>query len=199
MILTKNTAHEEQGLARLIDQFRNLPVTRGILASWLRGVQRFENCLFEVLEARDPLTATGVQLDNLGLLVGVFRNGQGDTEFRTRILLRVRINRSQGRPEDVIAILASLGGAYEYEEKYPASFRVYSFSSGDIDRPLIEALRLVKPAGVAFEFQGNSEGLLDHAIQFDHTSPFITAYANGGFAHTSGTQADNYPVHVVRF
>lgn len=203
MIPSLNSSHEKEGMALVIDQFANATVMRGILASWLRGVQRFENVLAELLAERTLPGAVGLQLEALGSLVGELRNGRADLEFEAAIRLRVLINRSQGRTEDVLGIIRTLTGVkYLYSEPEPAYFRVYSTSSLALDRSLIAAIRLVKPAGVQFEFQGNSlsagPGIAPDEIQFDHAAPYIVAPFNGGLAHTSGIW-DNAPIYSVSY
>lgn len=197
-MIVKRTDLVADGVGKLIDEFRSKPIAVGILTAWLKQIQGFEDVLWEVLDSR-TIAGVGAQLDSLGALVGVAREGRTDVEYRVRILLRVRINRSQGRAEDILAIMAGMGaGTYVYTEYQPARFRIYSFATAEFDRPLVEAIRLVKPAGVAFDFLGNSEGLLEHVIRYDHTTPFITSYENGGFAHTTGL-VDNHPTSVATY
>ena len=58
------------GLERLIDFWSDKPVAVGLLTSYLENIQVVEDMLFQLLEERSIDTAIGVQLDNLGVLIG---------------------------------------------------------------------------------------------------------------------------------
>ena len=60
----------KEGLARLPTQWQDKPVTIGLLKSFLENIQVVENLNCQLLDERGIDTAVGVQLDNLGLIVG---------------------------------------------------------------------------------------------------------------------------------
>ena len=102
--------HQDLGAARLIRQYRGeRPRLQGALASFLLGVQSLEDVSMQVLTQRWPLTAIGVQLDTLGKLVGQERGERSDAEYRLWILARILVNKGNGRAEELIHILDTLG------------------------------------------------------------------------------------------
>ncbi len=151
MIPVQETDHAGTGRALLIDQFRGQHAIRGILGSLMAQVQEIEDATFETIAGRILDGASDAQLDSLGDLVGETRQGRGDTEYREAIRLRIRVNRSQGRAEDVIQVASiSTEGVYLYREFYPAGFEVDAF---DLPAPrtlqgLIKETRAVATRGI---------------------------------------------------
>ncbi len=128
MIPVQEADHSGTGLALLIDQFRGQHSVRGILNSFLSQVQEVEDATFAVISGRILDAAVDAQLDSLGDLVGEPRKGRSDTDYREAIRLRIRVNRSNGRAEDVIDVVRiATSGALIYNEYYPAGFEVDAF------------------------------------------------------------------------
>ncbi len=113
MIPTRITDHIEAAIARLISQFRDpKPVLHGMIYSYVEQIQELENTVWDVINHRllDPapgesVGAEGVQLDVLGKIVGQPRLALSDEGYRTAIKIRIRVNRSRGTSEDLLAIL----------------------------------------------------------------------------------------------
>lgn len=81
------------------------PNLNAFLAVLLKPVQVIENVFFDVIRARFLGHATGVQLDAIGRLVGEDRLGRlDDAVYRKAIRLRIYVNGSSGRPEDLITL-----------------------------------------------------------------------------------------------
>jgi len=64
----------QRGLNRLMTQWADKPVTIGLLKSYLQSIQVIEDQWFQLLEERNITDGQGVQLDNLGLLIGQSRD-----------------------------------------------------------------------------------------------------------------------------
>lgn len=127
---TVDNNHVAEALAFLIEQFKNAEVLRGMITSFTQSVQTLEDTFWDIINLRQLTpTVTGDQEDKLGAIVGEPRNGRSDSDYYVAILLRIRVNRSQGRDEDVIAVanLLPVGLAatsVDYVEQWPASFLV---------------------------------------------------------------------------
>lgn len=81
------------------------PNLNAFLAALLRQVQKAEDALKALMLSRFIGFAVGVQLDALGRLVGEDRLGRLDDDvYRKAIRLRILVNGSSGRPEDIIKI-----------------------------------------------------------------------------------------------
>lgn len=132
MIPVKQSNHIGTGKALLIEQFKDRKNIEGMLSAYLRQIQILENTFWDIINSRLLNTAVGNQLDGLGDLVGEGRLGRNDTDYREAVRLRVRVNRSQGRAEDVMQVAnlaaAAVGGMAEYQEMFPAVWVVTLFS-----------------------------------------------------------------------
>jgi len=122
---TQNFTVIEQGLLLLIEQYKESPIFQQWLRSYLQQVQELQDATWEVIEERYLDVAVGVQLDILGEIVGLRREGLSDTLYRDALFLQIRINRSFGTPVDVLEITRLfLGPGFPtigYEEHKPAT------------------------------------------------------------------------------
>jgi len=103
--------HEQQAYDRLLEQFKDKPNVMALLKGWMKGVQTTEDSLFDLLNNRSIQTAIGVQLDNIGKLVGAKRKGRSDESYREFIQLQILINNSEGTPSDILEILSLITNA----------------------------------------------------------------------------------------
>lgn len=193
MIPERNDSHVSEGLGLLIDAFKEKRYIGGFLATWLAQVQDLEAVLWEIIDGRYVDTAIGQQLTYLGDLVGEARLGRSDDELRLAVRLRIRTNRAQGTAEDVIQVTALVLalGFWQYTESNTASFQVLFWGLPNYYfRPLLDALRRVKPLGVRGELQyaPSPESEILFWFHTDGTTP-----ARGG----SYTHTDGLPRHVM--
>jgi hypothetical protein len=124
MAFSPSSDHVVRGLAKLLEQFKDKAILSAVLGSYLRQIQKLEDATWEVVQSRHIDLAEGLALDFLGKVVGRPRLGLGDPDFRIAIRCQIRINRSSGRPEDLIdvtrlALPSGLG--FTYTEFYPAT------------------------------------------------------------------------------
>jgi hypothetical protein len=108
------TNHTEIALGRLVEQFKkDKPVLHGLIRAFVDSLQDLEDNVWQVIWGRmldyPPVNnvwrAEGNQLDTLGKIVGAkSRLGLEDLDFRELIRLQIRINRSYGRPNDLLEI-----------------------------------------------------------------------------------------------
>lgn len=209
MLPTHDLSHIAEAVDLLIAQFKEKPVIEGVLSSWVAQVQDLEDALWQILESRN-MSGEGDQLDNLGALVGESRDGRTDEFYRPAIAIRILTNKSNGSPDEILAIAAAVAkvdgipeefipGYIQYQEYPNAAFRITTLLSSAGNRALVAAVRKAKSAGVRFDFVGNGTpgmGTTGLLITYDHTDPYI---ATGlGFAHTSGTP-DNASSNVESY
>lgn len=149
-MITKTTNHEAEALANLVAQFKDKPQLAALLKVYVSQIQDLENALFQILESTVD-TATGVTLDGFGDIVSQPREGRTDSFYRQIIKARIRLNASNGTPEDLIAIVRAVVGDKEIEvvEDFPGHFDLY------INDPILAGAQTVsgfvqlgKPAGV---------------------------------------------------
>ena len=79
--------------------------TKNFLIAQIEPCQLLEDTIQACIAQRDVNQAIGVQLDELGGLVGQPRNGIGDDEvYRRYIRARITANKSDGAPETIYKI-----------------------------------------------------------------------------------------------
>ena len=177
--------HVPLGLARLIRQYRgDQPRLQDGLDAFLFGLQSVEDVSMEVLVGRWPLTAVGVQLNNLGKIVGQERGEMLDTQYRLWILARILVNRGNGRAEELMHILDVLGAESIYYDEGTAEMRidVTDMAEGDQVRDLMGE---AKAGGVRLSFIWNEE-LDEDAFQFANTLTADDTDADTGFGDLTG-------------
>jgi hypothetical protein len=120
-VIDQNTTHVERGLAKLLGDFQGKPIIKGILSSRLRARQRLEDAAWEVAFAMNIATGFGIILDRIGKIVGRGRAGLLDDDYRYALRTQIRINRSNGNPQDFVDI-----GALAVEDSDRFSFQDFS-------------------------------------------------------------------------
>lgn len=126
------------------------PKLNAFLAALLKQVQNLENAAFSIMTARFLGFAIGEQLDMLGRLVGEKRYGRTDDNFRKGIRLRIYINGSSGRPEDLIFVAKALTGLTQvkYIDVGPGVCRLYIPGWVPDSGALLAFLQKICPGGV---------------------------------------------------
>jgi hypothetical protein len=149
-MLEKVTNHIEHGLSRLISQYKGKPRLEALLTSYLRQAQQIEDTIWDIIESRLVDSATGAQLQTLAKLVGQPIVSADDDVLRLYVRTRIRINRSHGRPNDVIDVALLLLGdtEFRYREVAPRNIIVDVLDALTADATTIVALlRLAKAGG----------------------------------------------------
>lgn len=102
---------------RLLWQFRDSANFQSLAQSLGAEVNEIEAAL-SALEGLTVDGEAGVQLDGDGDLLGVNRDGRTDVDYRAAIHAQTRVNRGQGRIEDILFALDLMipGGDFELTE-----------------------------------------------------------------------------------
>ncbi len=146
-MITHNTDYYGEAIGRLPIAYRDKPRMATFIASWMAEIQQAEDALWDIFF--DMVLANGVLktdlLNKFGKIVGQPRLGYGNAAYLTLIYVRVRVNKSNGRREELITIASQLCGGVPVilTESYPAAV---------IIQP-VGAL-LVDPVLVAVDFLG---------------------------------------------
>jgi hypothetical protein len=146
--------HMDRAPRRFIEQFKDKPKLAAILTSYIRQIQNLEDCAWEVIESR-TIASSGKSLDSIGRIVGRKRYGLSDADYRIAIRAQIRINRSSGTAEDIIAVakLSLPDYTIEYLEHYPASIQVNAVGAALFTIGMVVAnLRAAKMGGVRLGF-----------------------------------------------
>lgn len=96
--------HVAAAIARLPEQFKNKTKIVNLLTALATPAVSLEAALWQLLVERSVTAAIGIQLDQLGVLVGQERGGLSDSDYRRYISARIAANRSRGNFEDLIRV-----------------------------------------------------------------------------------------------
>lgn len=127
-----------------------------LIAALVVPAQDINDTLLQLQNLRWLATAQGVQLDGIGQILGLARQvGQSDADYRELLYFQVRINSSNGTPEEIIDAIKFLTKAntIQYLEPHPAFYQLFtdglpanfSIPPGE----LVVAMNEISPAGVA--------------------------------------------------
>jgi len=86
MLTTKINNHTEAALARLLQQYKGQPQLASLITGFVDQFQDLEDAIYSLDEGRQLAFAYGKQLDGIGELVGIQRNGLSDLEYLIFIL-----------------------------------------------------------------------------------------------------------------
>lgn len=139
-------SYTEAARPKLMEQYKPGKAPKLNMLLEATGAQKddLEAALFSIQSGMYLSSAVGPQLDMIGALFKVARNGATDADYRLAIQL-VASMRSFSTPEDIISVLKGIyGAAYvEYRPEYPAGCVVFT----DIAVPP-GVLDMLAPAGV---------------------------------------------------
>ncbi len=106
------TDHTDAALKRLMQQYKNKPNLKSIIEIYADRTQELETVFISLFLARSVNDAVGVQLDQVGEIVGISRPGTlGDEPYRTLIFVKIGQNVSQGEAERIINVAKLLTGS----------------------------------------------------------------------------------------
>lgn len=107
--ITPNNNTVEQGIDRLVEQWRNKPNLNAVIEAIIGGSQELEDTFHALDKERMDLENTvGQQLDNYGTIVGQERLNFDDDFYRILLNARIGINVSEGEPERIISTAKKL-------------------------------------------------------------------------------------------
>lgn len=126
MTLEQTTDHNAEALNQLLEQFKSKPRIEALISAKMIQVQEIEAVLFDIRDKLVLAVAVGDQLDIFGKIVTEPRLGKSDPTYLAFVLARILINRSNGRIEEINAVIkliteATTGGTWRIDEFPPAS------------------------------------------------------------------------------
>ena len=106
------TDHTDAALRRLLQNYKNKPNLKSIIEIYADRMQELETVFISLFLARSVNDAVGVQLDQVGEIVGISRPGTLlDEPYRTLIFVKIGQNVSQGEAERIINVAKLLTGS----------------------------------------------------------------------------------------
>ena len=153
--------HFERTVALLASQFQlnkpdgSLTNFQKVLKALVVPAQQIEDVNYQLLTLRWLSTAQGVQLDEIGVILGLVRNlDESDEDYRERLQFQIFINTSSGTPEQAMQVLQFLTQASHISYfEIPSAFYMMETNGLKFPNPpneLNEAIKRVSPAGVNY-------------------------------------------------
>jgi hypothetical protein len=169
--------HSTESKSKLLSQYKDAPNINAILAAYIVQVQEIEDILQEFYTKTVLATATGQQLDQIGVILGRTREGNTDDIYRVLLYTKIVQMFSEGTINELISIFVTLVNPVDAEltEVYPASFLLTANNPviiGD-GSDVVDAINNAKVAGVGF----------------DLISSGLTPFAFGGYVAKNNTPA----------
>lgn len=194
MTLEQITDHVARGAETMISQYHDKANINSVLASYTAMCQDAENMLWDVLLSHLLDNATGGRLDTVGKIVGQPRKGTNDTQYRLYIQARIRVNRSNGKVEDLVGLIALLLSDYttHYVPKFPASAIIEVLQLDESEHSpdvLAELFCDAIAGGVACSLHWSAEGT--NEFQFAPGSVEVSD-ADHGFENVAGTNGGQW-------
>jgi hypothetical protein len=122
MSLEHVTAHVDEALANLLEQFKGKSKLEAALTAYVDQIQDLEDAFYSLLLGRWLDNADTDALDQLGAIVGEARQGRYNEDYRLAIRARILINLCEGSPEQIIQIFVMLAeSAIDLREYFPAA------------------------------------------------------------------------------
>jgi hypothetical protein len=179
---TSENVFIESSVNRLLYQYRESTNLKNII----RGLAKQsydENKNINRIFTREILSmATGEQLDIWGNIIGISRGTMTNTEYRVAIYLKIFINYSEGRIEDLIYVFDAFMNPTNVEltELAPATI---SLQANDPVTPDLESARLAievcKASGVEINSLSFSEGPAFAFLEYSSTEITTSGFDDG--------------------
>lgn len=151
----------QRALALLVSQFRgqktngDLTNLQKLLKILVTPAQELEDVKWQLKTQRWLSTSLGVQLDEIGVILGLPRKaGESDDDYRERLQFQIFINNTSGTPEEVMAVLAFLTNA-THVSIHDIGIAAFQLETNGLKFPnppndLNDGIFQVSPAGVNY-------------------------------------------------
>lgn len=168
--------HVIDAQARLLTQYQDAVLLNGFIQAIVSPIQEMEAIISQLNTLRSIYNAFGVQLDNLGTIVGIARvGGQSDASYLISILGQIGVNNSDGTNENVIAaFLTYTGGQAKCitHEYYPAQCYIETdFVFGSEAAELLAQAFIQSVVGISIYFSGFT--FVDTVLNFAFDGPQV--------------------------
>lgn len=140
--------HVLLGLSRLPSEMLKKPYVVGWLKSYLQELQKIEDTAHQLNTERGLPVAIGAQLDVIGALLGVPREGRDDITYRFEMFDAVASSEAVGTPDDIIdSIYSFTDSTFATVFEHPFA-NVHAYTDTVVSQELVNLLDKISPAGV---------------------------------------------------
>lgn len=201
MSITKITTHNANAIARLLYQYRDSTKLQSLItALYGTQVQEIEDAVYGLTGRLDIDTASGIQLDGIGSIVGQSRLGLDDFFYRIFLKARIGKNVSEGDIERILSVWKLFdpdATSINLQENFPAEVAIVS------NAPILGADYLMTDGGDYIVTDGGDyimcsltsyagyidsfmQDMVGAGIKFGYSVVVATDDSNFGFVGSSG-------------
>lgn len=180
--IVKITTHVEDARKRLLFQYWDKENLKSMLDAYFGNqIQDLEDAIWTLFGRLDLTTASGVQLDGIGRIVGEPREGKDDATYLVHITAKIGVNTSEGDIETVLTIWGIIVQCCDVQliEAFPAAIMLYLTIPLDSDafaQVVLDLLQGVVGGGIKVEFIEVYDP--DEAFGFDTSGPNTAGFGN---------------------
>lgn len=99
------TTHIADALTQTLSQYKGLPKLTSLFTVFAAAIQNVENAIYALYLATPLQNAQGAQLDNIGGIIGLARNGLDDATYRVLLNGTVALNNSDATTNAVLNVI----------------------------------------------------------------------------------------------
>lgn len=175
MPITQITNYVQDGLSKLMEQYKQSPRMIAIITAFLEQVQEAEDGIYPIYLGRMLAFAFGAQLDGIGEIVGLQRNGLDDDTYRVFLIGTISKNFSDTTVTTIQTMLDLLLDAaiVRIYEMFPAEIDV-QFAGSSRDESLIPLIAMLVQEALGAGIN------LGSITKFDPVNAFTFEGADGG-------------------
>lgn len=195
----------EESLTLLLAQYQDSPRLKSLICSFIERLQELETATIAVhTNVLNIELAAGDNLDLLGKVIGESRDGRTDALYRNALRVRVLINISDGKIEQLIDIVRLYeqmdlvpGSRVEIKEIQPARLEVRVITT-PVNPPqeVDKRLRQAKAGGVALTTMLHYGGV-GGSFTFNRAADYPEKNTTQGFEGIAGPVAGGSFTHAV--
>lgn len=126
----------------LIQQYKEKTKFKAILNAVANRCNDIETAIFELINEFNIENGSGIQLDIIGNILGLARNGRNDEAYKTLLKIKAEINFSSGTPETIIKTAQKLYNATDVQLDFIYPAKVQLWQDGDIGLYLFYELEI---------------------------------------------------------
>ncbi len=182
MIVTKIENHVQQALDRLLQQYKGRPNIAAFITALVEQVQDLEDAIYPLDQYRQLIYAYGQQLDNLGEVIGLSRNGLNDQEYLVLLLGTIAENNSDSTAGTLLDVIQLVFQSSQVFYKDPNS------SSGGATPPATISFGVGDPV-FPTQLLAQVEQIVLAAVAAGVAIAYISSFDAGGCFAMNGLQA----------
>lgn len=177
-------------IEKILYRFQSSKNITDLMFSLLQEVSVLEDTFTQLYNERNLQDAVGVQLDQIGKLIGEDRQGRDDEEYRKYLYIRTFVNNSNGTISDLEQVILKTEDAsfIQIFSHYPASIYIYIKTPTIPDDSLKDLIEEMLPAGVSLGYIGywEEDNTLPAFIPYDEELALqLFQLSNGNFLELS--------------